>query len=89
MSPVPVPPESVIVVCIQRNDKMKPSLPNHERWSPQTREASAVSSLESIELQSGLSEDAYYQLKGGVSTPEESDQSILDNMDKLISEPII
>ena len=56
---------------------MKPSLPNHKRWSPQTRETSTISLLGNLGKQSNLEEDVYHQLTEGVNTVEESDFSIV------------
>jgi len=72
-----VPPGSVNVVCIKRNEQMKPSLPKHKRWSPQTREASTISLWESNQQVSASKKDVTNQLKEGRNTGEESDLSIV------------
>ena len=65
------------MVCIKRNDKMKPSLSKEKRWSPQTREASSQSLLETLSTNRNLTKDVIYQLNEGSDRDEESDSPIV------------
>ena len=64
------------MVCIKRNEEMKPTLPNHKSWSPQTRETSTQSTGELVSLLSH-SVDAPNQLKEDGRGEEESDSSVV------------
>jgi len=56
---------------------MKPTLPKHKSWSPQTREASTVSLLGSNNQVRITRKDVTHQLKEGSNKEEESDPSIV------------
>ena len=67
----------MVVVWIDRNDKMKETLPNHESLSPRTRETStrSFSSLSLLGLAGA--KDNHDQLKEGAIGVEESDPKIV------------
>ena len=56
---------------------MKPTLPNNESWSPQTREASTISLWDANQRRKPSRKDVLNQLKEGRDKEEESDPSIV------------